>query len=128
MTIAPVTTASNRFQTRFTFNLALRRKSDCLVSVQKNEKGELLITLSDQSTSRRALIKREFDRICTQFYAKFLKGVPPKKTKWLYLKKHIPLVWDGERFYSESKLNKTPAQSLTGSKRASARSRRSSSK
>lgn len=118
MNSAQAKTSSNQFQTRFTFTLTLRRKSDCLVAVQKAEKGELLITISDPSTARRALIRREFDRICTQFYAKFLKGVPPKKTRWMYLKKHVPLVWDGERFYTESRVYKVSGKTKG---RASAR-------
>jgi hypothetical protein len=91
-----------RFQTRFAFELGRGQFSECEVEVEKREAGGIHVTLCESGMRDGEIVRSKYARISTQFYGRFLKGIPAKRIRWAYRAdstSEMPLIWDGSRLY-----------------------------
>jgi hypothetical protein len=99
-----------KFQTRFAFDLGRGQMSECEVQVERSATGPIQVTLCESGLRGAELVRARYDRISTQFYGKFLRGIPAKRIKWDYRAPsspeqdysafEIPLIWENGRLYS----------------------------
>jgi hypothetical protein len=99
-----------KFQTRFAFDLGRGQMSECEVQVERSAAGPIQVTLCESGLRGAELVRARYARISTQFYGKFLRGIPAKRIQWNYRSTteadpsysalQVPLIWENGRLYS----------------------------